>query len=133
MKHQRKDYARIQEPDELLDLLKRSKPLIDDHTEDYTNPEKEALKEEINQAIEKYDKMLELRDNPVEEDEPVILFRAKDKLMPEVIDTYKRLLNQNMSDETMISACDALMRDVEDWQSKNPTKLPDQPNLFDEA
>lgn len=62
------------------------------------------------------------------EDEPVMLFRAKDRLMPHVLEAYRSLLSAASADPTMIDAVALHIARVNKWQLRNRTQTPDMPN-----
>ena len=64
---------------------------------------------------------------PIPDDEPLILFRAKDKLLPQVIENYKKLCQDAGCQPQQIETLGQLIQQVKDWQAANPDKvrLPD--------
>jgi hypothetical protein len=61
------------------------------------------------------------------EDEPVMLFRAQDALMPAVAAFYADLLRQHRSAQHMIDTTLAHEQRIRQWQRMNGCKLPDMP------
>lgn len=59
------------------------------------------------------------------EDEPVIVFRAKDKLLPNVLAHYMQVCIMAGSPRHHLSIILDTIARVRDWQSQNPTKVPD--------
>lgn len=57
--------------------------------------------------------------------EPVIVFRAQDKLLPAVLDHYLTLAIDAGSPPKHLDLIDAAMDRVSDWQEENFTKVPD--------
>lgn len=75
-----------------------------------------------------YDRSLLAPDSsPVGVDEPVILFRAQDKLFTSVLIFYKNLLIQHNAQPEMIQAIDEHITLAVQWSLHNPTKMPDMP------
>ena len=64
---------------------------------------------------------------PIPDDEPLILFRAKDKLLPQVIENYKRLCQAAGCQPQQVESLGPLVQQVKDWQTANAgkVKLPD--------
>lgn len=63
----------------------------------------------------------------IPEDEPVMLFRAKDKLFVEILQTYRGKLLYHKAQPAMIELVDQHIELAKVWQATNPTKLPDIP------
>ena len=64
---------------------------------------------------------------PIPDDEPLILFRAKDKLLPQVIENYKMLCQDAGCQPQQVESLGPLVQQVKDWQTANAgkVKLPD--------
>lgn len=64
---------------------------------------------------------------PIPDDEPLILFRAKDKLLPQVLENYKKLCQDAGCQPRQVETLGPLIQQVKDWQAANPdkVKLPD--------
>ena len=64
---------------------------------------------------------------PIPDDEPLILFRAKDKLLPQVIENYKKLCQDAGCQPQQVESLGPLVQQVKDWQTANAgkVKLPD--------
>lgn len=65
-----------------------------------------------------------LEKGTVGEDEPVIVFRAQDKLLPEVLNAYMRLAIHAGCPERHLEAIEDAKNAIEDWQKDNPTQVP---------
>lgn len=64
---------------------------------------------------------------PVPEDEPLILFRAKDKLLPELLGHYLEQCRAAGSPEQHLSTLQQRIDAIKQWQAANPdrVKIPD--------
>ena len=64
---------------------------------------------------------------PIPDDEPLILFRAKDKLLPQVLENYKKLCQDAGCQPQQVESLGPLVQQIKDWQAANPdkVKLPD--------
>lgn len=58
------------------------------------------------------------------EDEPVVVFRAQDQLLPEVIRYYAKLCRENGSPARHIAGLYATLERVRDWQHDNHVHIP---------
>lgn len=66
-----------------------------------------------------------LEHGTIGEDEPVVVFRAKDKLLPKVLAYYHLFcLREGSPRRHLDLIMDSLLR-VQSWQRKNETKVPD--------
>lgn len=63
----------------------------------------------------------------IAEDEPVMLFRARDVLMPALLAKYADLLRLHNADQVMIETVLAHEQATRKWQRMNGCKLPDMP------
>jgi len=63
----------------------------------------------------------------IAEDEPVMLFRAKDRLFVSVLEHYKRELFRIEAAPNMIYAVDEHIEEAREWQLLNGTHVPDMP------
>ena len=63
---------------------------------------------------------------PVPDDEPLILFRAQDRLLPELLDLYVQLRQQAGSSAEGIAALQKHVDKIKRWQRQNPdrTRIP---------
>lgn len=59
------------------------------------------------------------------EDEPVVVFRAKDKLLPKVLAYYRLFCWKAGSPTRHLELIDEAIETVETWQEQNSTKVPD--------
>ncbi len=64
---------------------------------------------------------------PIPDDEPIILFRAKDKLTPQMLEAYKKLCLDAGCQPGQIESLDPMIEKFKNWQAANPdkVKLPD--------
>ena len=64
---------------------------------------------------------------PVPDDEPLVLFRAKDKLLPQVLAAYQKLCQDTGCQAQQVDSLGPLIQQVKDWQAANQdkVKLPD--------
>lgn len=72
----------------------------------------------------KYGKVT-LEHGSIGDDEPVIVFRAKDKLLPEVLAYYYHLCGQAGSPRRHLRILSETMTAIVGWQDENDTKTPD--------
>jgi len=61
---------------------------------------------------------------PIPDDEPLFLFRAQDKLLPEVLSFYKKLRIKHGASEETIKKMDEQTKRIIEWQKNHYTKLP---------
>lgn len=57
-------------------------------------------------------------------DEPVVVFRAQDRLLPELLVIYRTLCETAGSPRHHLYGIDRSIETVEAWQSNHPTKTP---------
>jgi hypothetical protein len=64
---------------------------------------------------------------PIPDDEPLVLFRAKDKLLPQLLEDYKKLCQDAGCQSQQVETLGPLIQQAKDWQAANPdkVKLPD--------
>ncbi len=64
---------------------------------------------------------------PIPDDEPLVLFRAKDKLLPQLLEDYKQLCQDADCQAQQVETLGPLIQQVKDWQAANQdkVKLPD--------
>jgi len=64
---------------------------------------------------------------PVPDDEPLVLFRAKDKLLPQLLEDYNKLCQDAGCQVQQVESLGPLIQQVKDWQAANQdkVKLPD--------
>jgi hypothetical protein len=60
---------------------------------------------------------------PIPEDEPLILFRGKDKLLPGLLESYKKLCQDAGSPQEQIDAVEKRNEIIKAWQAANPDKI----------
>jgi hypothetical protein len=58
------------------------------------------------------------------DDEPVVIFRAQDRLLPKVLKIYHILCELAGSPEHHLTAIDEAAAKVKEWQASNRTKTP---------
>jgi hypothetical protein len=65
--------------------------------------------------------------NPFGEDEPVIVFRARDKNILDLLDKYEMLCKEGGSPDEHLTAIRVVRANMERWQRENPdlVKTPD--------
>lgn len=61
------------------------------------------------------------------EDEPVVVFRAQDILLPRVLEAYRQICERAGSPTAHLTRIDDTKRKIMDWQNERPTltKVPD--------
>lgn len=59
----------------------------------------------------------------IPEDEPLIMFRGKDKLLPQMLRYYNQISRDAGATEPQLTTVQAKIREVEQWQAANPAKL----------
>jgi hypothetical protein len=66
-----------------------------------------------------------VRKTPIGEDEPVMVFRAQDKLLPRLLDLYEALCRAHGSPDEHIAAIGVARDNVVAWQEAgNHTQIP---------
>lgn len=76
-------------------------------------------------AIEfKYGKVT-LENSNIGEDEPVIVFRAKDKTLPALLGYYWSLCHNEGSPKEHLDRINSTREKITEWQLANPVKIPD--------
>ena len=60
----------------------------------------------------------------VGDDEPVIVFRAKDKLLPGLLTVYRRFCELAGSPDNHLAAIDDTAADIKAWQFQNGSQVP---------
>jgi len=73
----------------------------------------------------KYGRVTLEHGNHIPEDEPVVVFRAKDMLLPKVLAYYRLFCWKAGSPRRHLSLIDDSLAAVEAWQRENPPKVPD--------
>ena len=64
-----------------------------------------------------------LDDTPLPPDEPLVLFRGHDKVLPEMLEAYKGLCRKAGSPIQHLDSIDKLNQEIKLWQSANPDKI----------
>lgn len=59
----------------------------------------------------------------IPEDEPVVVFRARDKHLPEILDLYHTLCQNGGSPVRHLDLINESMQEIIDWQNENPGKV----------
>jgi hypothetical protein len=79
----------------------------------------------VNMAVDlKYGKVI-TEHGHFGEDEPVVVFRARDRLLPAVLNEYEDLCRESGSPQHHLDLIVESRSNVEDWQEHNDTKVPD--------
>jgi hypothetical protein len=73
---------------------------------------------------QKYGRVTLERQRNIADDEPVIVFRAQDQLLPGLLRLYRALCESAGSPENHLRAIDHTARVVKEWQADHPTKIP---------
>ena len=60
---------------------------------------------------------------PIPQDEPLILFRGKDKLLPQLLSHYKQLCQNAGSHQQHLEDIDSLVKNIYSWQEQNQDKV----------
>ena len=60
---------------------------------------------------------------PIPQDEPLVLFRGKDKLLPKLLDQYRQLCQDAGSPQQQLDGIGQLTDGIKVWQEQNPTKV----------
>lgn len=71
----------------------------------------------------KYGKVI-LEKGTIGEDEPVVVFRARDKLLPKVLAYYHLFCIKAGSPDKHLNLIMQRIREIEEWQNVNPTQIP---------
>ena len=72
----------------------------------------------------KYGKVT-LEHGTIGEDEPVVVFRARDRLLPRLLDAYIAMCDRAGSPERHLELIGQAHEAVVEWQKQHPTKVPD--------
>lgn len=73
----------------------------------------------------KYGRIILENGRHIPEDELVVVFRSQDVLLPKVLDFYLVQCTQAGSPPEHIALVERALDEVKNWQSVNPTKVPD--------
>ena len=60
---------------------------------------------------------------PIPQDEPLILFRGKDKLLPRLLEQYKQLCQDGGSPQGQIELLQQRIDEIKVWQDNNQDKV----------
>lgn len=60
---------------------------------------------------------------PVPEDEPLVLFRAKDNLLVPLLEHYKQMCINAGSYPKHVELLELRIQDIKKWQAQNPERL----------
>lgn len=60
---------------------------------------------------------------PIPADEPLMLFRGKDALLPQLIEDYKRLSQEAGSPPEHLATLDEKIQSLKSWQAANADKV----------
>ena len=60
---------------------------------------------------------------PIPDDEPLILFRSKDRLLPELLEHYWQSCKEAGSPQRQLDLVKDRIKEVRAWQTANPDKL----------
>ena len=71
----------------------------------------------------KYGKVI-LEHSTIGEDEPVVVFRARDKLLPKVLAYYHLFRLKEESPDKHLNLIITAIKNIKNWQKVNPTKVP---------
>ena len=69
-----------------------------------------------------------LENSTIGEDEPIVVFRASDVLLPKVLAYYRLFCNQAGSPKKHLDLIDVTQLQVLDWQKENVTRVPSSEN-----
>jgi hypothetical protein len=64
------------------------------------------------------------------EDEPVVVFRAQDKLLPKLLKVYRYMCELAGSPDHHLGLLDDTAARVKRWQSNNPSRVPNSDAYF---
>jgi hypothetical protein len=73
---------------------------------------------------QKYGRVTLERQRNIGNDEPVIVFRAQDRLLPKLLKVYRYLCELAGSPENHLEAIDHTAKVIKTWQAEHPTKTP---------
>jgi hypothetical protein len=60
---------------------------------------------------------------PVPDDEPLMLFRGRDKLLPQLLERYEELCRNNGSPPGQLEKLHKQVNKITSWQSAHPDRL----------
>jgi hypothetical protein len=64
------------------------------------------------------------RQRNIGDDEPVIVFRAQDKLLPKLLKVYRYMCELAGSPDNHLRAIDDTAATIKEWQAEHQTKVP---------
>lgn len=83
------------------------------------------VEEEGNMPIDKkYGRVTLENQRNIGDDEPVIVFRAQDRLLPKLLKVYRYFCELAGSPDNHLAAIDDTAEIIKQWQSNNTTKVP---------
>lgn len=62
---------------------------------------------------------------PIPDDEPVMLFRASDKLLPQLLEQYIELSEEAGASEDFLASLESRITEIKSWQASHSAKVPD--------
>jgi hypothetical protein len=65
-----------------------------------------------------------LEKGTIGEDEPVVVFRSQDLLLPQVLEHYQELCREHGSPEKHLDPISTTIQTVRAWQDEHPTQVP---------
>ena len=72
----------------------------------------------------KYGRVTLERQRNIGDDEPVVIFRAQDRLLPRLLEVYRYICELAGSPENHLASIDAAAMRVKEWQADHQTKIP---------
>lgn len=75
-------------------------------------------------AIDRKYGRVTLENSTIGEDEPVVVFRAQDRLVPKLLKVYKIMCELAGSPERHLNAIHDAAMTIKEWQASHPTKTP---------
>lgn len=73
---------------------------------------------------QKYGRVTLERQRNIGDDEPVVVFRAQDRLLPKLLKVYRYMCELAGSPGNHLAAIDHTAAVVKAWQAEHPTKTP---------
>lgn len=80
-------------------------------------------------AIDRKYGRVTLENSTIGENEPVVVFRAQDRLLPKLLKVYKILCELAGSPEHHLQLIHDTAMTIKAWQAENPTKTPTSDSL----
>lgn len=75
-------------------------------------------------AVDRKYGRVSLERGTIGDDEPVVVFRARDELLPEVLGWYAQMCLANGSSMTHIEGLELTAREVMEWRREHDTQVP---------